>query len=158
MRFCGFSGPLSHKVMPRLGSVCLLSAILAAPWAAAEPTGGGETTLDQVVVTAQKRSEDVQKIGVAVSAMSGKEMETLRLQQPLDLAYVSPSLSTLNAQTDSTQTEPSLGMTLWESGPLKPQNRIAFLRQVHAARQGNWRCSPLPVGEVKWGPVVLQSV
>jgi len=102
MRFCGFSGPLSHKVMPRLGSVCVLSAVLAAPWAAAEPTGGGETTLDQVVVTAQKRSEDVQKIGVAVSAMSGKEMETLRLQQPLDLAYVSPSLSTLNAQTDST--------------------------------------------------------
>jgi len=112
MRFCGFSGPLARKVglhltrnvMPRLGSVCLLSAILAAPLgvAAAEPAGGGDTTLGEVVVTAQKRVQDVQKIGVAVSTMSGKDMETLRIRQPLDLAYLSPSLSTMNATTDST--------------------------------------------------------
>jgi len=89
--------------MPRLGSIFLLSAVLAPlAAAAAEPAGGGDTTLSEVVVTAQKRSQNVQQIGVAVATMSGKDMETLRIQQPLDLAYVSPSLSTMNATTDGT--------------------------------------------------------
>ena len=94
----------TRMAMPKPGTACVLSILLAAPLAvaAAEPPEGGGTTLGEVVVTAQKRSQDVQKIGVAVSTMSGKEMETLRIQQPLDLAYPSPSLSTMNATTDST--------------------------------------------------------
>ncbi|MGA2950993.1 MAG: TonB-dependent receptor [Caulobacteraceae bacterium] len=94
----------TRMAMPKPGTACVLSILLAAPLAvaAAEPPEGGGTTLGEVVVTAQKRSQDVQKIGVAVSTMSGKEMETLRIQQPLDLAYLSPSLSTMNATTDST--------------------------------------------------------
>ena len=112
MRFRGVSGPLARKVglllnrnfIPWFGSVCVLSAVVAAPLAAAaaEPAEGGGATLGEVVVTAQKRSQDVQKIGVAVSTMSGKDMETLKIRQPLDLAYVSPSLSTMNSTTDGT--------------------------------------------------------
>ncbi len=61
-----------------------------------------DTALEEVVVTAQKYSQDVQQIGVAITAISGEEMQTLRIQQPLSLAAVSPSLSTMNATTDST--------------------------------------------------------
>ena len=41
-------------------------------------------------------------MGEAVTVMSGTQMQTLRIQQPLDLSAVSPSLSTMNAQTDIT--------------------------------------------------------
>ncbi len=61
-----------------------------------------DTTLREVVVTAQKRNEDVQRIGIAVTAVGGATLRTLRVQQPLDLTYISPSLSTMNSTTDGT--------------------------------------------------------
>ena len=80
-------------------SSCVLTAALLAPAAA---FASDDTTLKEVVVTAQKRSEDVQRIGVAVTTARGEDLLTLRIQQPLDLTYVSPSLSTMNSTTDGT--------------------------------------------------------
>jgi iron complex outermembrane recepter protein len=65
---------------------------------AAEP----DTELQEIVVTAQRRSQSVQEIGVAIDTASGQELQTLRIQQPLALSTISPSLSTMNATTDST--------------------------------------------------------
>jgi iron complex outermembrane receptor protein len=77
-----------------------LSAALLVPVAAfgTEP----DSALEEVVVTAQKHIQDVQEIGVAITAMSGEDMQALRIQQPLNLSTISPSLSTMNATTDST--------------------------------------------------------
>jgi iron complex outermembrane receptor protein len=77
-----------------------LSAVLLAPMTAlaSEP----DTVLEEVVVTAQKHSQDVQEIGVAVTAMKGEDLQALHIQQPLSLSAVSSSLSTMNATTDST--------------------------------------------------------
>jgi iron complex outermembrane recepter protein len=84
------------------GTVCFLSLALLVPVAAVASDNDNDTTLDVVVVTAERRSESVQDIGVAVTAMSGDEIQSLRIQQPLGLSTVSPSLSTMNSQTDST--------------------------------------------------------
>jgi iron complex outermembrane recepter protein len=84
----------------RAQSVCLLSAaLLTAPAALASET---ETALEEIVVTAQKHSQDVQDIGVAITAESGDRLLALRIQQPLSLSMISPSLSTMNSTTDST--------------------------------------------------------
>jgi iron complex outermembrane receptor protein len=77
----------------------LSAALLAPPVAIASEA---ETALEEIVVTAQKHSQDVQEIGVAVTAASGDEMRALRIQQPLGLSTISPSLSTMNATTDGT--------------------------------------------------------
>jgi iron complex outermembrane receptor protein len=81
-------------------SVCVASAALLAGQAAlaSEP----DTVLEEVVVTAQKHSQDVQDIGVAISAVSGQDAQALRIQQPLQLSTISPSLSTMNSTTDAT--------------------------------------------------------
>jgi iron complex outermembrane receptor protein len=81
-------------------SVFLLSAALleVAAVFASEP----DTVLEEVVVTAQKHSQDVQDIGVAISAVSAQDVQALRIQQPLQLSTISPSLSTMNSTTDST--------------------------------------------------------
>jgi iron complex outermembrane receptor protein len=86
--------------MQMTGTVYVLSLALLVPVAAL--ASDNDTTLDIVVVTAQRRSESVQDIGVAVTAMSGDEIQSLRIQQPLNLSTISPSLSTMNSQTDST--------------------------------------------------------
>jgi iron complex outermembrane receptor protein len=61
-----------------------------------------DTALDEIVVTAQRRSESVQDVGLAINTATGYELQTLRIQQPLELSPISPSLSTVNATTDST--------------------------------------------------------
>jgi iron complex outermembrane receptor protein len=84
----------------RFRSVFLLSAALLVAGAAlgSEP----DTVLEEVVVTAQKHSQDVQDIGVAISTLSGQDAQALRIQQPLQLSTISPSLSTMNSTTDAT--------------------------------------------------------
>jgi iron complex outermembrane receptor protein len=84
---------------------CLLVGAVLIPVAAPLPAAAGaagRATLTEVLVTAQKRRQNVQHIGVAVTVMSGAALQAQRVEQPLDLAAISPSLSTMNATTDST--------------------------------------------------------
>jgi iron complex outermembrane receptor protein len=78
----------------------LLSIVMLAPRAGW--CWESDTSLDEVVVTAQKHAQDVQDIGVAVNTASGSELDAMRIQQPLSLSMISASLSTMNATTDST--------------------------------------------------------
>ena len=76
----------------------LVAAIAAIAAVAAEP----DTSLEEIVVTALRRTQTAEEVGVAIDTASGAEIQTLRIQQPLDLSDISPSLSTMNATTDST--------------------------------------------------------
>ena len=89
---------MNRDLLPTAAWVCLLPLLAPLVTLASD----ADTALEEVVVTAQKYSQDAQQIGVAVTAISGEEMQTLRIKQPLSLAAVSPSLSTMNATTDST--------------------------------------------------------
>ena len=89
---------MNRDLLPTAAWVCLLPLLAPLVTLASD----ADTALEEVVVTAQKYSQDAQQIGVAITAISGEEMQTLRIQQPLSLAAVSPSLSTMNATTDST--------------------------------------------------------
>src|SRR5882724_1265329 len=72
----------------------LASAILAsggAAYAAAETEQG--TTLEEVVVTAQKRSEDLQKVPISLQVLSSEKLEQLQVHDFDDYAKLLPSLS-----------------------------------------------------------------
>ena len=93
----------------KVGSLGVLAAALSGPVvaladdaAADSNANGSNNALQEVVVTAQRRPESVQDIGLAVTAVSGEEIDSLRIQQPLNLSTLAPSLSTMNATTDST--------------------------------------------------------
>jgi iron complex outermembrane receptor protein len=90
---------MNFKLTHMAGSAWALSAALFVTTTLAEEA---DTALEEIVVTAQRRSQSVQDIGVAITAMSGEDMQALRIQQPLSLSTISPSLSTMNATTDST--------------------------------------------------------
>jgi iron complex outermembrane receptor protein len=85
--------------MPKAGLASSFAAALLIFTTAPASEG---TSLDEIVVTAQRRSQPVQDIGVAITAISGEDMQMLRIQQPLNLSTISPSVSTMNATTDST--------------------------------------------------------
>lgn len=51
-----------------------------------------QQTIEEVVVTAEKRSEDVQKVPVAVSVVSGAELQNQHVFDPSQFQYLVPSL------------------------------------------------------------------
>ncbi len=76
---------------PVLGTALLATTMLAGvPVALAQESNG---TLEQVVVTAQKRSEDLQKVPIAVSALTTQKLEDLHLQSFTDFARYLPNVT-----------------------------------------------------------------
>ena len=64
-----------------------ISATVVSPLAGAQDAG-----LEEIVVTARKRTESLQDVGLAVSAMSQTEIERTFARDLMDLASVSPNL------------------------------------------------------------------
>src|SRR5690349_14863030 len=52
----------------------------------------GPATVDEIVVTAQKLEENLQKVSVAVTAVGGEELAERNVINPRELIYLSPSL------------------------------------------------------------------
>lgn len=87
-----------------LGACCAL-AVICAPAALAQTTNSASTNqpatspfaprgeIETVVVTARRRAEDVQKIPVAVTAISGEELRQTETRSAMDLQELAPSLS-----------------------------------------------------------------
>ncbi len=71
----------------------------AAVFGAATPAFAQEAAVvdagegQDIVVTAQKRAERLQDVPLAVSAVSGDQLQTLSINNPMELRYVAPSLN-----------------------------------------------------------------
>ena len=76
--------------MKRICTALALGSLLAAQPAPAENSGD---SLDEIVVTAQRRAERLQDVPEAISALSGDMLNQMRLQGNADLAAYVPSLS-----------------------------------------------------------------
>ena len=74
--------------------------LLGVTFAGALLVGGAamaQETLGEIVVTAQKRSQNLQEVPVAIAAFSGATLAEAGAVQPLDLAVLTPNLTTKNA-------------------------------------------------------------
>lgn len=77
-----------QRIAP-LGSLALL---IAAPWAAAQQPAEAEVTLEEVVVTAQKREESLQDVPLSVEAISGAKLADAGIVRLDDLKAYVPNL------------------------------------------------------------------
>ena len=85
--------PLVHALAAiGLTSLPLLAVAQTAAPAPQAAASQPSTTLEQVVVTAQKRAEPVQKIGVAISVLSGDELASRGVRKVNQLQNEVPSL------------------------------------------------------------------
>ena len=85
-------------------SITPLAAIIASLFASpavfaqtVEAPQEEKVELEKIVVTSQKRSQNLQEVGASVTAFSGKILDELGLQTPKDVAAFTPGLSTTNA-------------------------------------------------------------
>jgi len=76
----------------------LATAVLAA----LAPAALGAATLEEVVVTAQKREQSVQKIPIAVTAIDQASIERRRIQNVTDISSYSPNVDIVDSPTNTT--------------------------------------------------------
>lgn len=81
-----------------LGSVSI--AGLSVP-AAAQDASEDDSAFGEIVVTAQKREQNLQEIPVSISAISGDQAELQGLNEVKDIAAVAPNVSVLGGTTNS---------------------------------------------------------
>ena len=79
--------------LPKLIVVWLtVAGNLALPALAWAQTAAADTTLEEVIVTAQRRVERVQDVPIAITAMTSAELENRGVRQAGDLAAIVPNL------------------------------------------------------------------
>jgi outer membrane receptor protein involved in Fe transport len=105
-------------------------ALLGAPFRAMAQTSAAASTLNEVVVTAQKRSERVQDVPLSITAYSGNALIERGVTDISKLGYETPGVSERNSGPGQTEYEmrgiassggqsPTVGFYLDET-PLTP--------------------------------------
>ena len=76
-------------------ALSVMAALTAAPVLAAESgdSGGAAPALDEIVVTAQRRTTDIQTTSVPVTVLTGEELKKKGINNVDDLMFTTPSLS-----------------------------------------------------------------
>ena len=110
-----------------------------APAAAGEPTASSPFTVDTIVVTAQKRKENLQDVPVVVTVINRQLLQDSGVQDVKDLQRVVPGLTVTSDTSDATTTarirgigtvgdnpglEPSVGIVI--DGVYRPRNGVGF--------------------------------
>src|SRR5690606_10075834 len=87
-------GLITKRVIQMFTKKILASAITAALL----PSLALAAALEEVVVTAQKRSQSINEVGLSVSAATGSQLEALGVVDTADLVKISPGLTFTTSQ------------------------------------------------------------
>ena len=87
------------RVRLRISALAAACAALSPPLAlgAQEPTAGA---LEEIVVTAQKREESLDRVPITIDAFSGEDLASAGLKNTFDLQFVTPGLSIVPNQSE----------------------------------------------------------
>jgi len=90
------------RVLCGSASLFVIAAALpaAAQDAAPAPKSGTTAQIEEITVTARRHEEDVQKVPIAISAVSGASIEQHGIQNGQDLSRLVPALSTNQTSRD----------------------------------------------------------
>jgi outer membrane receptor protein involved in Fe transport len=126
------AGMMEHRVSHFQGGIVaalmMVAAVLSGPTRAAPPEAAG--TLEEIVVTAEKRASTVQETPISMTALSGQQIENEGLVSVEELAGAVPGISMRTAGPGQTEYEmrgltsaggsaPTVGFYLDET-PLSP--------------------------------------
>jgi iron complex outermembrane receptor protein len=79
-----------QRSMSRIGAPALaVATVMGLTLAAA---GARAQVLEEIVVTAQKREQSIQDVGIAVTAFTGEQIDALGFESSLDIADLSPGV------------------------------------------------------------------
>lgn len=79
-----------HSLLTRRAQAVILGAALAA---SSSHLSAQQPVLEEIIVTAQKREQNMMDVPVALTALSPEDLETFGVRDTADLAKISPSLT-----------------------------------------------------------------
>ena len=82
-----------------LTGLCLLTFCATAPAMAQD--SASSPTVEEIVVTAQRRAESLQKVPISITALSGDQVQQLNVKQASDLSGVSPGVFAVGSRGDA---------------------------------------------------------
>lgn len=75
-------------IYERVGAVCLIAFLVFETEAAAAQAG----VLEEITVTAQKREQSIQDVGITITAFSGEQIRELGFEDSFDIARMTPGV------------------------------------------------------------------
>lgn len=72
------------------GFPCVMAALLASGFSA--PAVAQDNVLEEIIVTAQKREQSTQDVGIAITAFTGDQMRALGIERSFDIAKFTPGV------------------------------------------------------------------
>lgn len=111
--------------------VALCTKVSSAPAAADGPADTSDQ-LTTITVTAQRREENIQKVGESVLALSPQEFGASRVMKPVDLMQLTPALSSVNTTTDGTPVFAIRGVGLDDYNPNNSSGTAVYLDNIYA--------------------------
>ena len=127
-----------RKVPLRASSVAMLAALgIAFPaMAQTKPETADESNLETIIVTAQKRVENVQNAPLAISAVSGATLEKDRVTSINDLAQTMTGISFTSNSPQANEINIRGVVNTRLTGPTADQSVSTFVDDVYAGRSG----------------------
>jgi len=114
-----------------------LAAAVVAPFSGAHAQEERSYLLEEVVVTAQKREQNLQDVPVAVTALTGDQIQDSQIKDIRDLSTNVPTLVSSQSQTATTSSFSIRGIgTSGQNFGLEPSVGI-YIDGVYRARQGS---------------------
>lgn len=78
-------------------ALTVLTATGSPAWAqTAQTSDAADTTLQTVIVTAQRRQQDIQQVGISITALNGKQLSELGIRDTDTIANMTPGLFAAN--------------------------------------------------------------
>ena len=134
-------------------SLATAMLLLAVPWGGAAYAQG--EILEEIVVTAQKREQNLQDVGLAVTAFSGEALRELGYTDSIDIAAQTPSLNIIQFHPSVTNINirgcprTSLPTTLSRPSPClwtTPTSAPWAVPMCSYSTLSGWRCCAGPQG------------
>jgi iron complex outermembrane receptor protein len=120
-----------------LASTALLACAPALAWGAPATQGAGAAAPDaEIVVTAQKRSENIQNVPISITAVTGRTLKEAGVTSFHDLATIAPSFTSHEWGDSRTSLMTMRGVASQEANPGEQSSIGVFLDGVFLSRTG----------------------
>jgi len=119
---------MAHKHSPIL--------ITAVALALATPAAFADELLGEIVVTAQKRAQNIQDVGIAITAVTGEQMSELGIVDSTDLVQIIPGLRNPKSGGGFTSSYSLRGMSQSDYGGAQEAPVALYVDEVYQASQG----------------------
>ncbi len=121
-----------RTIRSRVISVFVATIIAAVTYSA------GAQVLEEIIVTAQKREQNVQDVGIAITAFSGAQLKELRMTESTDVAYMSAGVFVSGSSGGQTREFTIRGVTQNDFSDVAENPNATYVDEGYIGfRQGN---------------------